>query len=94
MNDADEDFDAIVLREAMRADLLIVCLSAVQTLSETERILIQKRLIPVTAAELTLAVSHMDRLETPEDSPEIQRRIGRFIERSAPRTMRPAAYGR
>jgi hypothetical protein len=89
MNDGDADFDDVVIREALRADLVVFCLSAAQLLSESERVVIHKRLLPVTACELVLAVTHMDLVQSVEERQEIERRVRRFAARAESSRLSP-----
>lgn len=78
-NDADGSFDREVVPELLQADLVLVVLSAGQLLSETERILIQRRILPLVNGELAFVVTHADVLETEEDRSDLYLRMQRFI---------------
>lgn len=81
MNDADARFDDVVVTEVASADLVLICLSATQLLSETERAMIRLRVLPVASGEVGFVLTHLDGIETEEDRVDLERRLGRFVER-------------
>jgi hypothetical protein len=83
LNDPDADFDRVAVVEALRADLLLFSLSATQLLSETERVVIRRRLLPLTACDLVLVVTHLDQVLTEQDRAEVEGRVARFLKRIA-----------
>jgi len=85
---ADANAEDAALREALAADLLIVCLSAEMLLSESERLLIRERLLPLTNSEIILVVTHADRVEEDSDRKELEQRLARFVDRGPAGRMR------
>ena len=83
LNDTDANFDEVVIRDCIRADLILICVSAIQLLSENERRTIRNRLLPVAGGEILLTVTFTDRVESVEDRAELQLRLSRFLERNA-----------
>jgi hypothetical protein len=84
LNNVDQGLEAWALREALAADLVVVCLSAEQLLSETERRLVREQLLPLTSCPLLAAVTHLDRVEQEEDRQELEARLRRFLESVPP----------
>lgn len=66
-----------VIPALMRADVLVVGLSAAQLLSATERRLLRS-LAQLTDAPIALVVGRMDAIETTEDLDDVKRRTNRF----------------
>ncbi|MCB9760561.1 MAG: M48 family metalloprotease [Alphaproteobacteria bacterium] len=80
--DLDEDaarFNAEALPALLRAQVVVVALSAAQLLSDDERQVISS-LLRLLDAPAALAVGRMDVVETPEDDRDVRARVARFAE--------------
>ncbi|MBN2799826.1 MAG: zinc-ribbon domain-containing protein [Deltaproteobacteria bacterium] len=80
LNSVAHDFDQAVIGPAAGADLLVICLAANQLLSETEREIITRRLLPVAGGEVALVVGFTDAFEEPEDREEAEARVRGFVQ--------------
>lgn len=78
LNEVDINFEERVVAELVHADAFLVCVSATQLLSQNERDLIRRRLLPLLGGDGALVVTHTDRLETAEDRQDIEARTRRF----------------
>lgn len=78
LNDPENRYDELVMATAVKADALLVVVSATQLLSERERELIRERLLPAAGDRLALVVTHMDLVEDDEDRTYLLNRVRRF----------------
>ena len=81
MNDTDDRFAEAVIVEALAADIILFCVSATQLLSESERHLLEQRILPIATGALAIVVTHMDLVETAEDHEDVCKRVARLINR-------------
>lgn len=78
LNEVDIDFEERVVAELVHADAFLVCVAANQLLSQKERDLIRRRLLPLLGGDGALVVTHTDFMETDEDRQDIRARAQRF----------------
>jgi len=82
LNDADEAFEDQVMACVLRADAVVVCLSAAQLLSAEERQTLRDRVLPLAPGRCALVVTHMDAVTNPADEAELATRLARFVART------------
>lgn len=82
MNDTDDRFAEAVIVEALAADIILFCVSATQLLSESERHLLEQRILPIATGAVAVVVTHMDLVETEEDNEDVCKRVARLLNRS------------
>lgn len=70
-----DDAEKWVLRETVQSDLLVICLSVGQLLSESEVTLINDVLLPLTPAPIGLALMGLDQIDSPDDRRELRHRV-------------------
>lgn len=75
----DPAFD---LDDVLRADVVVITLSATQLLSGVERAALLERVLPRCVGAAALAVTRMDAVETDEDRADLDRRLARFVEQA------------
>lgn len=78
LNDPENRYDELVMASAVKADAVLVVVSAMQLLSERERELIRDRLLPAAGDRLAIVVTHMDQVEDDEDRTFLLNRVRRF----------------
>ena len=78
LNEVDLDFEERVVAEVFHADASLVCVAANQLLSQNERELIRRRLLPLLGGDGAIVVTHTDSLETEGDGDDIRARTRRF----------------
>lgn len=78
LNEVDIDFEERVVAELVHADAFLICVAANQLLSQNERDLIRRRLLPLLGGDGALVVTHTDFMETDEDRQDIRARAQRF----------------
>lgn len=78
LNEVDLDFEERVVAELVHADAFLICVAANQLLSQNERDLIRKRLLPLLGGDGALVITHTDFMETEEDRQDIRARAQRF----------------
>lgn len=78
LNEVDIDFEERVVAELVHADAFLICVAANQLLSQNERDLIRRRLLPLLGGDGALVVTHTDFMETDEDREDIRARAQRF----------------
>ncbi len=78
LNEVDIDFEERVVAELVHADAFLICVAANQLLSQNERDLIRRKLLPLLGGDGALVVTHTDFMDTDEDRQAIRTRAERF----------------
>ncbi|MNS39078.1 heat shock protein HtpX [compost metagenome] len=79
LNAPDGHFDEGVVAAAVRADVVLVVLSAAQLLTERERALLRDRLLPTAGDRVALVVTRVDLAEDDADRQTLDQRVARFL---------------
>ncbi len=88
-NDSNAEFETQIIGEAIRADIVVVCLAATMPLSEAERLTIQHRLLPVVGGDIVIVVTMLDQIENETDRHDVEARIVGFASRAGDGRIRP-----